>query len=185
MTKHTFSVSLKKELKEIKKQKNISREKFAKSVDGLTFPKLNSYLRTENPVIPPLDMAAAIARELGVSLDYLCGLNEKREVKYTETPSASVVLKNLYAIVKLLQINVTLGKNTETRLKTNNDYVYLFFSQIKKQGDRLSDILPLLDELVVYSGEIMNVPQYDNAKLEERTSEEIMQNLDSMQSGEN
>lgn len=61
---------------------------------------LSTYESTENPKNPPIDKAAAIARELNVSLDWLCGLSDKgdntsNEITFDDVMEAIMLLASL------------------------------------------------------------------------------------------
>lgn len=71
--------------------KGITQKELAKAV-GVTAATLSSYKNgTKSPTLP---VAAAIAKELGVSLDWLCGMNTESELK-TENVNYSDVIQLL------------------------------------------------------------------------------------------
>ncbi len=61
---------------------------------------LSTYESTDNPKNPPIDKAIAIARELNVSLDWLCGLSDKgdntsNEITLDDVMEAIMLLASL------------------------------------------------------------------------------------------
>lgn len=83
-------------IKELRESLKLSQSEFAKSV-GTTQTTLSSYENTNKT--PSLDILKSIANTYNVSLDWLCGLSDKRDLShipktYTDMINILISLKN-------------------------------------------------------------------------------------------
>lgn len=78
---------------------------------------LSTYESTENPKNPPIDKAIAIAQELNVSLDWLCGLNDKGNNTSNEITFDNV-MEAIMLLASLKQVTFA------TQKRYSDDYIY-------------------------------------------------------------
>lgn len=70
---------------------------------------LSTYESTENPKNPPIDKAIAIAQELNVSLDWMCGLSSEHTAEDTH---------NELTVEKVINAIITLSKLSDCNINT-------------------------------------------------------------------
>ena len=80
---------------ELRKKKGITQREVADAV-GITAASISAY--EKGTKIPPLDTAIAVAKYFGVSLDYLCGLQDGDSIKGQNELTRADVLRMLSAI---------------------------------------------------------------------------------------
>lgn len=161
-----IGVSFARKVKELIKERGITQKKLATRIH-ISESNLSTYLREREPVFPSIETAANIAKELNVSLDYLCGINETREIQEERVDSAEILLKNLYKVIEDTNLTYTLGAQSETIFSTKTPYIYLFFSQIASNKDKSSifTLFQSFKNLHVYEGNIINEVEYINIHL--------------------
>lgn len=98
---------------------------------GLSIDTLISYTRAD-PSMPNIVNAAALATALNVSLDYLCGLSEAKEINVERRVSPYVLLMNLYIATKDagLSVNIDTSRRSIT-FKSENAHIAYFFDQVR------------------------------------------------------
>ena len=82
-------------IKELRESLKLSQSEFAKSV-GTTQTTLSSYENTNKT--PSLDILKSIANTYSVSLDWLCGLSDKRDLSHT--PKTYTAMINILISLK-------------------------------------------------------------------------------------
>ena len=80
---------------ELRKKKGITQREVADAV-GITAASISAY--EKGTKIPPLDTAIAVAKYFGVSLDYLCGLQDGDSIKGKNKLTRADVLRMLSVI---------------------------------------------------------------------------------------
>lgn len=92
---------------------------------------IDSYISRSKPRIPQLTNAMAIAKALGVSLDYLCGINVEKKLPDQKELSADTLLLNLFIAARDANLEIIADPATSTTTFTSkNVYVSLFFSRL-------------------------------------------------------
>lgn len=88
-------------LKEARLKADLSQAELSRRTK-ISAATLSTYESTDNPKSPPIDKAATIARELNVSLDWLCGLDtgekssdEKEQMNIDDILNAVITLSKL------------------------------------------------------------------------------------------
>lgn len=76
---------------------------------------LSTYESNKEPKNPPIDKAAAIARELNVSLDWLCGLKSDTD----DNASAEITFNNVMEAIMLLASLKQVDFSTQKRFSMN------------------------------------------------------------------
>ena len=84
-----------KKIFELRKKKGITQREVADAV-GITAASISAY--EKGTKIPPLDTAIAVAKYFGVSLDYLCGLQDGDSIKGQNELTRADVLRMLSSI---------------------------------------------------------------------------------------
>ena len=130
---------------------------------GLSVDTLISYTRAE-PSIPNMVNAAALARALEVSLDYLCGLSEVKEINEERRISPYVLLMNLYIATKDsgLSVNVdTSGRNIT--FKSENAHIAYFFDQVQncKTTSDVRELAMRFDNMKLIGNQIVDKSTYE------------------------
>lgn len=93
---------------------------------------LTSYLR-KSATTPSLPNAMAIADALHVSLDYLCGMNEVKEISHEQQFPPETLLMNLYTAAEDAGLIVQADtQHSTTTFTSNNIHVAYFFSQAQR-----------------------------------------------------
>lgn len=98
-------------LKAARTAKHVSQADLAKAV-GVSAATISSYETASGAKIPSLDKAEAIANELGVSLDWLCGGEEAGKVKITGF-NAETYLRSLVVVLTEMTNSFTEYPQTE------------------------------------------------------------------------
>lgn len=80
---------------ELRKKRGITQREVAEAV-GITAASISAY--EKGAKIPPLDTAIAVAKYFGVSLDYLCGLQDGDTIKGQNDLTRADVLRMLSSI---------------------------------------------------------------------------------------
>jgi len=151
-----FSHKVRNELK----RQNISRANFAEAA-GIALNTLNSYLRNI-PVIPNILTAVEIAKKLNVSLDYLCGTNDTKEISVPKHISVEILLKNLYQVINDTKLKISLDNDETVILITKNRHIYRFMQTIlwEDRNLNINSITSTFRDLVVFNGELMDKATY-------------------------
>lgn len=134
-------------LKTIRTKKGLSQADLAKAV-GVSAATISSYETPNGTKIPALDKAAAIAKALEVSLDWLCGADETKNEKL----DGLELLNILSEIIDMLDMTTYVssenefGYNERLNLICDNKDVIAFFREREKilpllQDDTLADYL--------------------------------------------
>jgi transcriptional regulator with XRE-family HTH domain len=149
-------------LRGLMKARGITREELARRTD-IPINTIGSYLKKNNPASPSIYYATKIANVLGVSLDYLAGVTETTEFKTTKRGTPDVLLINLYRAIKDLNMKVQLDHSShKTVISSQNQYIYLFFSQIDQNIEDLYKIASRFKDLkVLQYGEIVDPVTYE------------------------
>ncbi len=143
-----------------RKQLKITREELAQYAE-ISTSTLASYLREKEPVVPMLRAAIRMADKLGVSLAYLCGLENEGDF----TPnglSAEVILKNLYRSILEAQLNWHF-ENNKVVLESDNRFIMSFLIHIKKDSsrDKLdSSIFKHFKDIKLWKGRMVTDEEY-------------------------
>lgn len=115
-------------LKAARTEKHISQADLAKAV-GVSAATISSYETANGTKIPSLDRAAAIADELGISLDWLRGKDSTNKVKISDYDTDTfwralvVVLSNMATELK--------NCNDSTAIHINNSAIIKFAAQVQ------------------------------------------------------
>lgn len=149
-------------LKTERRKAGFTNESLAEEA-GLSVDTLISYTRAE-PSIPNMVNAAALATALEVSLDYLCGLSEAKEINVERRVSPYVLLMNLYIATKDagLSVNVDISGRSTT-FKSENAHVAYFFDQVQN-CKTLSDVRELairFDNMKLIGNQIVDKDTYE------------------------
>ncbi len=127
-------------LKKARTEKSLSQAELAEKV-GVSTTTISSYEKSKDTKVPALDKAQTIAEILGVSLDWLCGL----EVDDTKKLDGVNLLNELSEIVDILEMNAYISNDNEfgygERLNlicSDNDVVKFFHEREK--------IIPILTD---------------------------------------
>jgi len=163
-TARVFSENLRAELK----KQGITQDDFALQAElspGTIKNPLN------NQTIPKLHTAVRIAKELGVSLDYLCGIGDIPEITCNKKSSAETLLKNLIQVIRDTDLKFSLHRDQDARTITtiisNNHFIYQFLSQItpKTTNTEIREIAKNFKNCAVLDdGKIVNVNDYEYYK---------------------
>lgn len=118
-------------LKAARTQKHISQAELAKSV-GVSAATISSYETPSGAKVPSLDKAAAIASELDISLDWLCGKESAGKVKITDF-DAETYLRALAVVISEMS----------TEFKTINDFHAMTFDnyELNEYITQVQDVL--------------------------------------------
>lgn len=130
---------------------------------GLSIDTLISYTRAD-PSMPNIVNAAALATALNVSLDYLCGLSEAKEINVERRVSPYVLLMNLYIATKDagLSVNIDTSRRSIT-FKSENAHIAYFFDQVRN-CKTLSDARELamqFDNMKLIGNQIVDKDTYE------------------------
>ncbi len=130
---------------------------------GLSIDTLISYTRAD-PSMPNIVNAAALATALNVSLDYLCGLSEAKEINVERRVSPYVLLMNLYIATKDagLSVNMDTSRRSIT-FKSENAHIAYFFDQVQN-CKTLSDARELamqFDNMKLIGNQIVDKDTYE------------------------
>lgn len=130
---------------------------------GLSIDTLISYTRAD-PSMPNIVNAAALATALNVSLDYLCGLSEAKEINVERRVSPYVLLMNLYIATKDagLSVNMDTSRRSIT-FKSENAHIAYFFDQAQN-CKTLSDARELamqFDNMKLIGNQIVDKDTYE------------------------
>lgn len=130
---------------------------------GLSIDTLISYTRAD-PSMPNIVNAAALATALNVSLDYLCGLSEAKEINVERRVSPYVLLMNLYIATKAagLSVNIDTSRRSIT-FKSENAHIAYFFDQVRN-CKTLSDARELamqFDNMKLIGNQIVDKDTYE------------------------
>lgn len=118
-------------LKAARTRKHLSQAELAKSV-GVSAATISSYETPNGAKVPALDKAAAIASELDISLDWLCGKESANKVKISDFDTETF----LRALVVVLS-EMTIEYNTEN----SKPAIYIDNSDIEKYISQVQDVL--------------------------------------------
>lgn len=127
-------------LKEARLKANLSQAELSRRTK-ISAATLSTYESTESPKSPPIDKAAAIAHELNVSLDWLCGMQLKATSTEDDFTNFSAITFFKSLIIVLSEMSVKLQK-TETDFDINTA---LFFEDdaIANFAEKVSDVLKI------------------------------------------
>lgn len=149
-------------LKAERRKAGFTNESLAEEA-GLSVDTLISYTRAE-PSVPNMANAAALATALNVSLDYLCGLSEAKEINVERRVSPYVLLMNLYIATKDAGISVNVNTNERSTIFTSeNAHIAYFFDQVQN-CKTLSDVRELamrFDNMKVVGNQIVDKDTYE------------------------
>lgn len=114
--------------------------------------------------MPNIVNAAALATALNVSLDYLCGLSEAKEINVERRVSPYVLLMNLYIATKDagLSVNMDTSRRSIT-FKSENAHIAYFFDQVQN-CKTLSDARELamqFDNMKLIGNQIVDKDTYE------------------------
>lgn len=164
--------------KEIDKQK-ITVEYVSKK-SKIPLSTLNSYINGESTSrkLPNALNIKKIANALNCSTDYLLHSESDNKLLPIFNPTVETVLMNLYIVIKQANLNIvkskkdidTLQIDKHTIFYSSNQYIQLFFEEIKKylHSSEIDDIYEVeeickhFSPLKVYRGNIVDEILYDN-----------------------
>lgn len=130
---------------------------------GLSIDTLISYTRAD-PSMPNIVNAAALATALNVSLDYLCGLSEAKEINVERRVSPYVLLMNLYTATKDagLSVNVDTSGRSIT-FKSENAHIAYFFDQVQncKTLSEVRELAMRFDNMKQIENQIVDKDTYE------------------------
>lgn len=147
-------------VREESRKKGITRAKLAEMI-SVSLSTINSYIRKKNPVMPTLYNATRISEVLGISLDYLAGVGETKELAYRDNISSEILLKNLYTAVNSASLKVDFDKE-QTIFISDNQFVQMFFKQIGYSADRskLNKVAANFSNLKVWGHTLLDETSY-------------------------
>lgn len=116
----------------VRKAKKVTREDLAYSV-GIATSTLAGYLKEDNKALPDLYIAVKIAKRLGVSLEYLCGLNNEVDFSEDNAHSAESLLKNLYRAIRDAKLDFKFDGDRLV-IESTNRFIISFFGLIGKSA---------------------------------------------------
>lgn len=169
---------------ELRKKRGITQREVADAV-GITAASISAY--EKGAKIPPLDTAIAVAKYFGVSLDYLCGLQDGDAIKGQNDLTRADVLRMLSAIREhvdriFVENKVTAGgdpKNnggivfiTKISLYSKTDWALNYFEKydalvkLYKGGDIDAEVLEAWKEKKLNSDEYLKPVNCDETLLE-------------------
>ncbi|MCH5204289.1 MAG: helix-turn-helix transcriptional regulator [Oscillospiraceae bacterium] len=122
------SNSFSERLKSARSKKHLSQAELAKAI-GVSAATISSYETPNGTKIPALDKAAALADELEVSLDWLCGKDSKEKVEITDF-DAETYLRAL--VVVTTEMSNTFEEYPQTKrgsISISNGNVVYFIKQ--------------------------------------------------------
>ncbi len=123
-------------LKEARTKKNMSQAELAKAI-GVSTGTVSVYENPNGARYPAFDKTVAIAETLGVSIDWLCGRDEKAKAR-----SGVEILKDLLDIVEMFDFmveNDPFGSSIYLKLPMSCGTVISFFKEYLKIEPILKD----------------------------------------------
>lgn len=161
LTREEVSENFASKLSELLVARGISHQQFADDL-GVFKSRIDSYTRG-NAALPPLDFAIAIAEELGISLDYLCGVGEVHELRSSESNPSTILLNILIAARDAGMTITTNGEKVE--ISTNNFYISNFLA--KAQGisgiRELKRLAEMYGDVRLLNGQLVHRSDYEMA----------------------
>ena len=115
-------------LKAARTEKHISQAELAKTV-GVSAATISSYETPSGAKIPSLDKAAAIASELDISLDWLCGKENAGKVKITDFDAETYLRSLVVVITEMTNTFEEYPKADRGNILLNNRKVVYFLKQ--------------------------------------------------------
>lgn len=101
-------------LKKAMKDKGFTNASFAEAI-GISEPALISYKRNNEPSIPSIDKVVTMAKHLDVSIDYLCGREEAKQVDFSDVLEEleKDELKEIFKAIRTLIDNLNVRAEEE------------------------------------------------------------------------
>lgn len=93
---------------------------------------LSTYESNKEPKNPPIDKATSIARELNVSLDWLCGLTNDKDDNINNEITFNNVMESIMLLVSLNQVTISMQKVYEEEFEYGEIPIIQMDSQILK-----------------------------------------------------
>lgn len=166
-------------MKTARVEKRLSQAELAKAV-GVSAATISSYETTNDPKMPSLDKAAAIAEALGVSLDWLCGKENAGKVQITDF-DVETYLRSL--VVTITEMSTTFARNVngEGELTFSKDIISDFVGRcldvlkVYRNGTLTQELYEMCIDKII-SSYSNNLFEYDNFLTKEE-SEKVHENL--------